>query len=337
MQIDRSVKFWQQIFYYSPASIVAGIWAIYMIAADRFFIFGHYGSLSLTMVFGSFIAGITSEGGGAVAFPVFTKLFHIPPNMARTFGLAIQTVGMGVAAVTILNQKIPIAGKAIVFASVGGLAGIIFGTFVFSPILPAAYNKIIFTVLACGFGVALFMDNRAPKRRRLEELPSLERSDILVLITAGIVGGVFTSIVGTGIDIVTFSILVMLFNLSEKVATPTSVVLMAINSAFGFFLHFFFTDELNSLVLDYWLCCVPVVIFGAPLGAIACAKISRRVLVNILLTLIAVEFATTLLLVQFDVYAKIATPLILIITILFFMRLNMIRERRQQRLRFAQE
>jgi hypothetical protein len=35
--------------------------------------------ITLTMVFGSFIAGATAEGGGAVAFPVFTKALHIAP------------------------------------------------------------------------------------------------------------------------------------------------------------------------------------------------------------------------------------------------------------------
>ncbi|MFM8770959.1 MAG: sulfite exporter TauE/SafE family protein, partial [Candidatus Kapaibacterium sp.] len=32
---------------------------------------------ALTMVFGSFIAGASAEGGGAIAFPVFTLLLKI--------------------------------------------------------------------------------------------------------------------------------------------------------------------------------------------------------------------------------------------------------------------
>ncbi len=301
-----------------------------MIAADHFFIFGHYRALSLTMVVGSFIAGITSEGGGAVAFPVFTKLFHIPPAMARTFGLAIQTVGMGVAAMTIVAQRIPFARVAVLLSSLGGLIGISIGTFMLAPVLPPAYNKIVFTVLAVGFGVALFLDNRAPDRQRLDQLPKLDRKDLAILICAGLFGGAFTSVVGTGIDIVTFSILVMYFNLSEKIATPTSVVLMAINSAVGFFYHIYCTGEFTGVVVDYWLCCVPVVIFGAPLGAVACAKVSRSLLVNILLLLIAIEFITTLMLVRFDFWAMVFTPLILIGTVLFFRHLSVLRERRQQ-------
>ncbi|MEZ6091362.1 MAG: hypothetical protein R3C05_25760 [Pirellulaceae bacterium] len=48
-----------------------------------------------TMLVGSFIAGSTSAGGGAVAFPVMTLLFGVAPPVARDFSLMIQTVGMG--------------------------------------------------------------------------------------------------------------------------------------------------------------------------------------------------------------------------------------------------
>lgn len=46
-----------------------------------------------------------------------------------------------------------------------------------------------------------------------------------------------SGLVGNGIDIITFSVMVLLFRLSEKIATPTSVILMAINALVGFALH----------------------------------------------------------------------------------------------------
>ncbi|MDJ0901719.1 MAG: hypothetical protein QNJ55_23255 [Xenococcus sp. MO_188.B8] len=58
--------------------------------------------VALTMVFGSEIAGETSVGGGAVAFPVFTKVLHIAPQDAKLFSLAIQSVGMTAASVAII-------------------------------------------------------------------------------------------------------------------------------------------------------------------------------------------------------------------------------------------
>jgi uncharacterized membrane protein YfcA len=46
-------------------------------------------------------------------------------------------------------------------------------------------------------------------------------------------GGLMSGLVG--IDIVTFSVMVLLFRISEKIATPTSVILMALNAVIGLY------------------------------------------------------------------------------------------------------
>ena len=83
--------------------------------------------VALTMVFGSIVGGGTSEGGGAIAFPIFTKLLHIAPYDARNFSLAIQSVGMGAASLSILYLRVPIERRALLYAGVPGIAGVIFG------------------------------------------------------------------------------------------------------------------------------------------------------------------------------------------------------------------
>ena len=40
------------------------------------------------------ISGMTSEGGGAVAFPVMTLALGIKPAVARDFSLMIQSCGI---------------------------------------------------------------------------------------------------------------------------------------------------------------------------------------------------------------------------------------------------
>ena len=42
------------------------------------------------MVAGAFVAGVTPEGGGAVAFPVLNIFLNIDRTMARDFSLMIQ-------------------------------------------------------------------------------------------------------------------------------------------------------------------------------------------------------------------------------------------------------
>ena len=45
------------------------------------------------MIFGAMVAGATSEGGGAVAFPVMTLALGIRPTIARDFSIMIQSTG----------------------------------------------------------------------------------------------------------------------------------------------------------------------------------------------------------------------------------------------------
>ena len=52
----------------------------------------HY-PMAITMLVGSFIGGATSEGGGAVAFPVMTLVLHLSPSVARDFSMMIQCCG----------------------------------------------------------------------------------------------------------------------------------------------------------------------------------------------------------------------------------------------------
>ncbi|MGB5770859.1 MAG: sulfite exporter TauE/SafE family protein, partial [Crocosphaera sp.] len=77
------------------------LWLTLLGTKDAFSHLLNHWQIALTMLFGSMIAGGTSMGGGAVAFPVFTKLLHIPPHDAKIFSLAIQSVGMTAASLTI--------------------------------------------------------------------------------------------------------------------------------------------------------------------------------------------------------------------------------------------
>ena len=52
---------------------------------------------------------------------------------------------------------------------------------------------------------------------------------VLFLVT-GFVGGIFTALTGNGLDICAFSIMTLVFRINNKVATPTSVIMMACGS-----------------------------------------------------------------------------------------------------------
>ena len=101
---------------YSVSIVLAlGVWSVWGLYTypDSWSVIYHHWQVSVTMIFGSIIAGATSEGGGAIAFPVFTKVLHIPASDAKVFSLAIQSVGMVAASIAILMMRVKVLWSVI--------------------------------------------------------------------------------------------------------------------------------------------------------------------------------------------------------------------------------
>ena len=283
---------------------VYGAWCLYMLSTSHFSLFVRDWYMAVTMVFGSFIAGSTAAGGGAVAFPVMTLAFQVEPGCARNFSLAIQSVGMSAAAITILLSGIRVERRALVYASGGGAVGIVLGTFFAVPLFTQpAFTKMFFSSLWLSFALSLFLINLDRSRNVNDEIANFRpRRDGAVLAGVGALGGIVTSLTGSGLDIVTFSLLCLLYGVSEKVATPTSVVLMAWNSIVGFALHLsllsapadgvpYWHGDFHLEARDFWLVSIPVVVLGAPAGARFIRNKSRTFVATLLYAAIVLQFA----------------------------------------------
>jgi uncharacterized protein len=265
-------------------------WLAAMTVNNSWHLFEEVGFMSAVMAVGSFIAGATSEGGGAVAFPAMTLGFGIAPGTARDFSLMIQAVGMSAASIAIFSARIPVAFKALIPAISGGALGVVLGLEYVAPVLPPAFAKMTFASVWLSFAGALFLMNREGDRAVVADLSDAPSWAFPVLALGGVVGGVVTSITGSGLDILTFALLVLLFRVSERVATPTSVVLMASNAVVGALWKGTLGAGLAVEAWDYWWVCVPVVVIGAPMGARFIATKSRAFIVGILTVSIAVQF-----------------------------------------------
>ena len=294
------------------------LWSLAMAWYDHWHLFIDGWVMSVTMAFGSFIAGSTSEGGGAIAFPVMTLVFEIEPAVARDFALMIQSVGMGAAALTIGLRRSRVEPTAILCASAGGAIGIVIGIEQVAPLLASAPTKMFFVALWLSFGVALLWMNRQRSRVVFDRIQGLRLRDGAALLTFGLIGGTVSGITGSGLDIVTFSLLVLTFGISEKVATPTSVVLMAVNAIVGFAWRSLFSSEpISAEAWHYWWVSVPVVVLGAPLGAKFIARRPRFFIVVLLLSTIGCQFVGAMIVLpstrelQFVAAATFAAGLIL--------------------------
>ena len=281
--------------------LAVGVWVAWLVTmtmGDYWHHFREFWNVTVTMIFGSFIAGATSEGGGAVAFPVLTLALKIKPHIARDFSLMIQSVGMIAAAFAIWRQRIVIESRVVIFGSIGGAFGVILGIEYVSPALPPAFVKMLFVSFWSAFGLALYIINRDRNRNTYQQLAHFGTFTSIQIATLGVVGGVVSGLTGSGLDITLFSILVLGYNLDERVATPTSVVLMGLNAAVGFAWKASFSAyPIAPTSWHMWLCAVPVVVIGAPLGARFIATKQRSLIVGFLLMSISVQTISAFLIV----------------------------------------
>lgn len=254
--------------------------------------------IAITMMFGSIIAGATSLGGGSVAFPVLTKLLKISSYDAKVFSLAIQSVGMTAASIVIYVTQIQVDWRIIRWGSLGGIIGIWLGMGILAPLFQPAVVKMSFTLMLTSFAITLLALNRGSTRQCHALLPIWTMKEQLIVLTAGLLGSIMSGLVGNGIDIFVFATMVLLFRISEKVATPTSVVLMAFNALTGFIFQIYIFQDFTNPVLNYWLAAIPVVVLGAPLGAVFCDRLSRQTIADILIVLIGIELLSSLLLIE---------------------------------------
>ncbi|KAG7154388.1 putative Sulfite exporter TauE/SafE-containing protein 1 [Homarus americanus] len=252
-------------------------WSI-MAYKNLFYVFADTYPMAITMVFGSVISGMTSVGGGAVAFPVMTLVMRETPEVARDLSMSIQANGMTAAAFSILFMKVHTERNALLYSFLGAFAGVIFGLEVVDPVLTPSMKKMGFVSIFFAFAFTLFLINWNPKRKTYNNIPDLTWWKKLMIFIFGFIGGIFTSFSGSGADICMFSLLTLYFKVSEKVATPTSVVLMAATSMGGWWWRAFVTVGMPQESWDYLLALIPIVTIGAPLGALIGSHFHRLVL-----------------------------------------------------------
>ncbi|HYW34332.1 MAG TPA: sulfite exporter TauE/SafE family protein [Balneolaceae bacterium] len=281
-----------------PVVLVYICWFFYMIYTEGWGLFVHNFYMSLTMILGSMVAGASSEGGGAVAYPVMTLVFNIKPAVARNFSLAIQSIGMTAASLWIIARGIKIETTYLLYAMIGGTAGIIVSTFTIAPHVAPGYAKMMFVSFWLSFGIALFFINHINKRDTYDSLDNLNNGQKIELLIIGFIGGTLSAIFGNGIDICTFAFVTLKYHLSEKVATPTSVVLMTSNAIVGTFLHFFILGDMQTQAINFWLVCIPICVIGAPMGAFIISKVNRISIAYLLYTLITVQFIAALFIIS---------------------------------------
>ncbi|KAI6183468.1 hypothetical protein M3Y97_00492400 [Aphelenchoides bicaudatus] len=252
--------------------------------------------MPITMILGAFVSGATAEGGGAVAFPVMTLLLHLDPTVARDFSLMIQSCGMTASSFTVIYMRVKVEWHSIIFSSLGAFFSIILGLQFWDDVLTGPQKKMGFVSIWFAFAVSLLILNLQHKRKTYDSIPNFNWWKALVLFGTGFFGGLLSAFTGSGVDICSFSILTLLFRVSEKVATPTSVVLMCLNTLVGFYWRQLIMKDISELAWEYFSVSVPVVVTMSPIGAFVSSHLHRQILAGFpLIGFLITKPATSLL------------------------------------------
>lgn len=267
-------------------------WALLLQSLPWAVVAAHW-STSLTMAFGSFVAGATPMGGGTVAFPVLVLGFGLAPELGRDFSFAVQSIGMVSASLFILCRRQPVEWPMLLPALAGSAIGTPLGVLLLAPLVPSLWIKLVFALLWASFGLLHLLRLRelaAPHG----PLPDWPRFDRLAGFAIGLLGGATAvAVTGVGVDMLIYMVLVLLRQADLRIAISTSVLLMAFNSALGLGLKLAIGD-FQPAVFPHWLAAAPVVALGAPLGVFVVNKVGRKPALLAVALLCLLQFAWTL-------------------------------------------
>ncbi len=258
------------------------------------------------MAVGSFVAGSTFLGGGAVAFPALTKILNSDPETAKTFSLAIQSVGMTSASLYIISRVPALPIKFMVFYLCGAGAGLALSLWALQDIFTSADIRVGFTIFVlCFLIIYLWTHNNVTAHPEYKndhgrfdhDKIIFTRASCALIIICGLLGGIISGLIGSGADLLAFCLLSLFFRIEIKLATQVSIIVMACSSLIGLILQISIFDDIPPQVVDLWYIAAPIVLFGAPLGAVFCKRTTTSSLVIFICAIVAVEVISTIWLV----------------------------------------
>ncbi len=229
--------------------------------------------IAVAMAIGSYFAGSTPMGGGTIGFPVLVLILGESAALGRDFSLAVQSIGMTSAAVFILASRRPLERTLLLWTLVGVTIATPLGAAFVAGRVGDVWIKMIFAVIWCSFGILHFI-----KMREIVSAHGVTRTttafDREIGLVVGVIGGLLAAVVGVGVDMVLYAVLVLLYRADLKAAIPTSVVAMAYASVVGVVSHGAL-GRLDPAVFGHWIAAAPVVALGAPLGALVVHYLPR--------------------------------------------------------------
>lgn len=249
--------------------------------------------IGIVMILGSLVAGSTPMGGGTVAFPILVLLFDQPVGNARNFAFLIQAVGMTSALIFMICRKVALPWRLLAGSAAGSALGLGLGTALIAPYMPVSLVKLLFSCLWMSFAVLTLSRNREICELRGSGPPPASARAVAAGLAAGAAGGMVASMIGVGVEMAVYTVMVLVFRVDLKIAIPTAVSAAALASIEGVAVHGYLGDISPDTVYQ-WLAALPVVIFGAPIGAYLVSVLPRLKVLYFVSALCVFQFLWTL-------------------------------------------
>lgn len=227
-------------------------------------LFGYLGALLIGVIIGLF-----GGGGSILAVPVFVYLFHVNPILATSYSLFV--VGFSAAIGTLINiKKKLIEYKTAFVFTVPAIAVVFISRRYLIPNLPDIVLEIgrvsltketalmlFFSTVIIGASWSILKTNKPS----IPEKPAPINYGLLVVI--GLAVGLLTGVVGAGGGFVIVPALVLFAGLELKKAVATSLIIITVNSLFGFSADIY----LSSIDWDFLIGFTCLSIVGIFIGA----------------------------------------------------------------------
>lgn len=215
------------------------------------------------------VLGLLGSGGSILTVPVLVYLAGQPDKVAIAESLAIVGAIAAVGAIPYARQKM-IDWHSVLYFGIPGIVGT-YGGAALSEFVPGTIQLVLFAVVMIVAAVMMFQG----KKSLVEKADTPHKRQPLWLIALeGVLVGVLTGLVGVGGGFLIVPALVLLGGLSMRLAVGSSLLIIAIKSAAGFFKY---VDVLASLGMQVdWGLIALFVAIGA-VGSFVGNALSQRV------------------------------------------------------------
>jgi uncharacterized membrane protein YfcA len=188
--------------------------------------------------------GMVGSGGSILTVPVLVYLMHISPSLATTSSLFIVGATSLAGGIRAYSKK-NIDFRAVTEFGIPSIFSIFITRHYLLPALPEHFFSIgriavskemflmvVFAILMLGAAFSIIMSKEDEKDTAV--LQTERQHKTLPLILFGLAIGVITGLLGAGGGFLIIPSLVLFLKLPMKTAVGTSLLIIAINSLFGF-------------------------------------------------------------------------------------------------------